>query len=188
MSKRRRLNETHPDNDFYDGLDPQIPQRNFVEFRDGLRDHSDRDDEAIEARDDEVNARERDAELLDALQANMRNALTEEERLVVDLRIQMRATYAAIAARVGLSGPSQARKIEQRALQKMRKRLSKALLPSPVGVSVSATFTKANCRSASMGLSSGDGTLRNSSFSISRYLKCRILAMPPSGTARPPTL
>jgi RNA polymerase sigma factor (sigma-70 family) len=125
MSKRRRLNETHPDNDFYDGLDPQIPQRNFVEFSDGLRDHSDRDDEAIEARDDEVNARERDAELLDALQANMRNALTEEERLVVDLRIQMRATYAAVAARVGLSGPSQARKIEQRALQKMRKRLSR---------------------------------------------------------------
>jgi hypothetical protein len=42
----------------------------------------------LDLRDDEVNARERDAELLEALQANMRNALTEEERLVVDLRIQ----------------------------------------------------------------------------------------------------
>jgi DNA-directed RNA polymerase specialized sigma subunit len=115
ISRRARRGDIIQDR--YDALDPQISERNFVEFRDDLRDHS--------GYDDEVKAREIDPGLRRALQANKRNALTEVERVVLELRIQVGATYAVVAERAGLSGPSQARKIVERALRKMRKRLSK---------------------------------------------------------------
>jgi DNA-directed RNA polymerase specialized sigma subunit len=111
--------------DRYDALDPQISERNFVEFRDDLRDHSGYDLPDHSGYDDEVKAREIDPELRRALQANKRNALTEVERVVLELRIEVGAPYAVIAERAGLSGPSQARKIVERALRKMRKRLSR---------------------------------------------------------------
>jgi DNA-directed RNA polymerase specialized sigma subunit len=123
ISRRARRGDIIQDR--YDAFDPQIPERNFVEFRDDLRDHSGYDLRDHSGYDDEVKAREIDPELRRALQANKRNALTEVERVVLELRFQVGATYAVIAERAKLSGPSQARKIGERALRKMRKRLSR---------------------------------------------------------------
>jgi len=122
ISRRARRGEIIQDR--YDAFDPQIPERNFVEFRDDLRDHSGYDLRDHSGYDDEE-ASEIDPELRRALQANKRNALTEVERVVLELRFQVGATYAVIAERARLSGPSQARKIVERALRKMRKRLSR---------------------------------------------------------------
>jgi hypothetical protein len=107
-------------NDRFDGCDPQIPENCFVPFRDDRPDDSD-------CRDDE-GARELDRnELLAAVGTAIANVLSGQERHVLIQRLLGGDTYADIArtAWPRLSGPSQARKIERRALRKLRGRLSR---------------------------------------------------------------
>jgi DNA-directed RNA polymerase sigma subunit (sigma70/sigma32) len=77
--------------------------------------------------DDEVEAPERDlSDLIAAMQDIFNNVLTKQEQRVLIQRL-LGDTYATIAGlcRPRLSGPSQARKIEQRAMRKLRERLSR---------------------------------------------------------------
>jgi DNA-directed RNA polymerase specialized sigma24 family protein len=75
-------------------------------------------------------------EAITALERVYGNVLTKEEQQVIRLRTLFEHTYAAVAkmCRPQISGPSQVKKIEQRALRKMRERLSKfrdELTPKP---------------------------------------------------------
>jgi DNA-directed RNA polymerase specialized sigma24 family protein len=82
-------------------------------------------DVADDVEDAEADEPERDlSEAVAAMKRVYSNVLTNEEQIVFALR-QIEVPYATIAKECRLSGPSQARKIEQRALRKMRERLSK---------------------------------------------------------------
>jgi hypothetical protein len=78
--------------------------------------------------DDELGSQEPDrAAAIAALGENFDNVLTKQERFVLTQRLVMGDTYATIAETSWprLSGPSQAKKIEQRAIRKMGERLSR---------------------------------------------------------------
>jgi hypothetical protein len=105
--------------DRFDSSDPQIPDRCFVSYCDDVHGQPDFDKE--------VEAPEPDhKELLTAMGTMVHNVLSRQERYVLLQRL-IGDTYATIAEESWprLSGPSQARKIEQRALRKLRERLSK---------------------------------------------------------------
>jgi hypothetical protein len=113
-TRRKRLNETDPSWDRHDSCDPQIAERLFVQL---LADPP-------APASDEAEAPEPNRELLNALR-NAWNALGRQEQFVLIQRLLMEDTYAAIAAMAWprLRDASRARKIEQRALAKLRNRL-----------------------------------------------------------------
>jgi hypothetical protein len=115
--RRKRLNETDPRQDRHDGLDPQIEEWRFVLLGVDPPDPASNYDEAAEGP-------EPDRDVLNALRACMRNALSKQEHYVL-LRRLAGDTYAAIAraARPRLRDASHAGEIERRALAKLRTRL-----------------------------------------------------------------
>ena len=106
-----------------DGRDPRIAERYFVSLCDEIPEPEP---------SDEVDTPEPDQSALWAkINAIIDDVLTKQERFVL-LHRQIGRTYADIAdlARPRISSPSQARKIEQRALRKMRVRLQKFRKPT----------------------------------------------------------
>jgi hypothetical protein len=103
-----------------DRLDPQIPERCFVALCEGLHGQIDSCNEVEAPEPDQ-------SEMMAALGAILNNVLTRQEKRVLIQRILLGNTYAEIAEMCWprLSGPSQARKIEHRALRKLRARLSR---------------------------------------------------------------
>jgi hypothetical protein len=103
-----------------DGADPQISERLFVSFCDEAHSNSDSSDEVESSKPDR-------SKLMAAMETIFGDVLTRQERFVLIRRQIVGDTYADIAdlSWPRLSGPSQARKIEQRALRKMKERLSK---------------------------------------------------------------
>jgi hypothetical protein len=113
---RKRLQAKLNEADLYDGRDPQIEQW-LVPLCIDPPDPASEYDEAAETP-------EPDPDLLNALRACMRNAISGRERHVI-LRRLAGDTYAAIAksARPRLRDASHAGDIERRVLAKLKKRL-----------------------------------------------------------------
>jgi hypothetical protein len=111
--------------DRHDGIDPQIAERFFVSFDDETHGYLESSDEVETPEPDQ-------SKLMAAMRTTFEDVLTRQERYVLTQHL-VGDTYATIAAeaRPRISSASQTRKIEQRALRKMRVRLDKFLKPKP---------------------------------------------------------
>jgi hypothetical protein len=116
----RTKTKDYLDDDRFDDIDPQIPARCFVSFCEELHGQIDSCNEVEAPEPDQ-------SEMMAAIGAIINNVLSRQERFVLIQRNLLGDTYAEIAKMCWprLSGPSQARKIEHRALRKMRARLSR---------------------------------------------------------------
>jgi DNA-directed RNA polymerase sigma subunit (sigma70/sigma32) len=116
----------------FDGRDPQIPSRLFTALDEDIVGQADANAD-VDVDVETVAGRDRQDKLLTVLRAiwdpGALGLLSSQEREVLTRRLLTagdRATYAAIARATNppLSGPGQVLKVERRAVNKLRQRLS----------------------------------------------------------------